>query len=79
MKRTIYEVSPKGERWAVKRRGATRATRVFDRKAEAVALAREIAKRSRSLGRDSQVVIQREDGTIQTEHTYGHDPHPPLG
>lgn len=73
--RTIYEVSPKGERWAVKRRGAARATRVFDRKVDAVSHAREIAKRHR----DSQVLIQREDGTFQTEHTYGHDPFPPAG
>ena len=39
-------------------------------KAEAIARAKELAK-AESLG---QVVIQRKDGQIQTEHTYGQDP-----
>ena len=26
-----------------------------------------------------QVVIHKQDGTIQTEHTYGKDPYPPKG
>jgi hypothetical protein len=37
--------------------------------------AKDLAK-AQPLG---QVVIHRTDGQIQTEHTYGKDPHPPKG
>jgi uncharacterized protein YdaT len=73
--RTTYDVSPRGERWAVKRRGAERATAIFDNKEEAIERAKHVAKRVV----DSQVVVGKADGTIQTEYTYGHDPFPPKG
>ena len=47
----------------------------YDTKAEAKARAKELAKKQ-VLG---QVIIHKEDGTIQTEHTYGKDPYPPKG
>ena len=46
-----------------------------DTKAEAIARAKELAKKQ-ALG---QVIIHKQDGTIQTEHTYGKDPYPPEG
>jgi hypothetical protein len=73
--RAIYDVIPRGERWAVKGRGAKRAVGVFDDKKDAVRRAKDIAKR----WVESQVVIRKQDGTIQTEHTYGTDPFPPRG
>jgi DNA modification methylase len=74
-KRKTYDVSPKGSQWTVKERGATRAVGNFDKKADAVQRAREVAKNQPI----SQVVIRKLDGTIQTEHTYGKDPYPPKG
>lgn len=74
-KRRTYDVSPKGNEWTVKERGADRAVGNFDRKAEAVERAREVAKNQQL----SQVVIRKQDGSIQTEHTYGRDPYPPRG
>lgn len=74
-KRRTYDVSPKGEQWTVKERGASRAVGNFDKKSEAVERAREVAKNQPL----SQVVIRKQDGSIQTEHTYGQDPHPPKG
>lgn len=74
-KRRTYDVSPKGNEWTVKERGADRAVGNFDRKAEAVERAREVAKNQPL----SQVVIRKQDGSIQTEHTYGRDPYPPRG
>lgn len=35
--RTVYDVVPRDGKWAVKRRGAERATGVFDDKVDAVA------------------------------------------
>ncbi len=73
--RVSYDVSPRGEQWAVTRRGASRASAVMDDKREAVERARELAKG----WRESQVVVRKGDGRIQTEYTYGKDPFPPRG
>lgn len=69
--RATYWVSPTDRKeWKVKLEGAKRASAVFDDKADAIARAKALAK-AQPLG---QVVIQRGDGQIQTEHTYGKDP-----
>ena len=74
-KRKTYDVSPKGNQWSVKERGADRAIGNFDNKSDAIRRAKEVAK-NQSL---SQVVVRKQDGTIQTEYTYGEDPYPPRG
>ena len=74
-KRKTYDVSPSAGRWEVKGRGAKRAVALFDTKTDAVARATTIAKKLP----ESQVVIRKADGTIQTEYTYGNDPFPPKG
>lgn len=75
-KRTTYHVTkrPDGQ-WQTKAEGASRASAVADTKAAVVDRARDIAK-AQPLG---QVVIHKSNGQIQTEHTYGKDPHPPKG
>jgi uncharacterized protein YdaT len=75
-KRTTYHVTqrPDGQ-WQAKAEGASRASTVAPRKAEAVERARDLAK-GQPLG---QMVIHGADGRIQTEHTYGKDPYPPKG
>ncbi len=66
-------VSPDGDGgWDVKTQGAKKATGNYEDKVEAVKRAKEVAKAAPS-GR-GQVIIQRRDGIIQTEHTYGADP-----
>lgn len=74
-KRRTYDVTPKGDQWSVKERGADRAVGNFDKKSDAVDRAREVARNQEK----AQVVIRKQDGTIQTEHTYGNDPYPPKG
>jgi len=74
--RKIHHVMPgSGGRWQVKGGGAQRATSLHETKAEALTRARELAK-SLPL---AQVIVHKQDGTIQTEYTYGEDPHPPDG
>jgi hypothetical protein len=74
--RKVYHVTPgAGDHWQVKGEGNRRATSLHPTKEEAVSRARELAK-GRSLG---QVIVHKNDGTIQTEYTYGDDPHPPKG
>jgi uncharacterized protein YdaT len=74
--RKTYHVTPNQEGgWNVKGEGASRASSTHETKADAVDRARELAK-SQSLG---QVVVHKQDGTIQTEYTCGKDPCPPRG
>ncbi len=75
-KRTVPYVSPsKRGGWNVKKQGAQRASRHFDRKTDAVDYGSHIAKQT-GLG---QLKIQKQDGQFQTEYTYGKDPFPPEG
>jgi len=75
-RRKTYHVIPRTNGgWNVKLENASRASSSHETKADAVARARELAKRQ-ALG---QVIIHKQDGTIQTEHTYGKDPYPPKG
>ena len=75
-KRKTYHVIPGTDGcWKVKEEKASRASNSQETKAEAVERAKELAK-NQGLG---QVVIHKQDGTIQTEHTYGKDPYPPKG
>ena len=75
-KRTVYHVTKKtGGGWNVKKEGGIRASGHFHLKEQAVDLGRTLAK-STNLG---QLKIHKENGRIQTEHTYGKDPYPPKG
>lgn len=74
MKNKTYRVAPHPEGWSVKLDGAQRASAVCDTKAQAVERAKELAQT-----RELQLVIHGQNGRIQTEHTYGHDPYPPKG
>lgn len=75
-KRKVVHVTPHTEGgWQTKTEGAQRATSRHEKKAEAVAAGKQQAKNV-DLG---QIRIHGKDGKIQTEHTYGNDPHPPKG
>ena len=65
-------VSPHPDGWQVKAENATKATKVFDTKKEAVDKAKEIAK-----NQQSELTIQGKDGKIQNKNSYGNDPNPP--
>jgi hypothetical protein len=74
-RRTVVHVTPNKRTgdWNVKKSGSNIGT--FERKSDAVEVGKDIAKGAGH----GQIVIHRQDGTIQTEHTYGGDPHPPKG
>jgi Uncharacterized protein conserved in bacteria (DUF2188) len=75
-KRSVYHVTPKkGGGWNVKKEGNQKASGTFDKKTDAVAQGKSLAKKA-PLG---QIKIHKQDGTIQTEYTYGKDPYPPKG
>ena len=59
-------------RWAVQTDGTKRADSLHERKAEAVARGREVAK-----NKHTDLVIKNQDGRIADRDSYGHDPFPP--
>jgi hypothetical protein len=75
MARRTYHVTPYGDRWRVKRRGALRATSIHPCKTDAIARAKELAKR----GPRGQVRVHGRDGAIRDEWTYGEDPRVWMG
>lgn len=65
--RTVYEVVPHPDGWAVQKGGADRATSVHGTKKEAVEAGRTVA----SDHPPSQLIVQRQDGSVQDSFTYG--------
>ncbi len=69
--RKVYHVVPNPNGgWLVKEEKNKNPSARADRKPEAVARAKELAKKAK-LG---QVIIHKRNGQIQTEYTYGEDP-----
>ena len=60
--------------WSVKKSGATKSSRNFVTQREAIAYARDKAKKS-----SGELYIHRTDGRIRERNSYGNDPFPPKG
>jgi len=73
--RVSYDVSPRGDEWTVTRRGPTRATAVLERKQDAIARAKEVAKG----WRDSAVLRRKGEWTRPDGIRDGYEPCPPPG
>ena len=58
--------------WSVKKGGATRASKHFDTKKEAVSWGRKVSDKQ-----NSEFVVHNRDGTIQRKDSHGNDPLPP--
>ncbi len=75
-KRVVYHVTPHPDGgWQVKKRKASEPESRHPTKVLAVARAKELAKACQP----SQVIVHRQNGTIEDESTYGADPYPPAG
>lgn len=59
--------------WSVKKGGASKASRTFDSKSSATAYGREVSQ-----SKGSDLIVHREDGTIQSSDCYG-NPCPQKG
>lgn len=60
--------------WQVKGEGNSKATVRTDTQAEAIAVAREIAR-----NQESELFIHGMNGRIRERNSYGNDEHPPEG
>ena len=58
--------------WNVRSSGASRATKAFDTKRDAVTYARVLARKEAT-----ELFVHKRDGTISERDTYGRDPYPP--
>ncbi|PRH86563.1 hypothetical protein C5L14_14610 [Labrys okinawensis] len=76
-RRIVYRVLKVGDRWWVRRDEEPAAD--FRTKNAAVMAATRLALQVHQDGHDAQLVVHHEDGTIEAERTYGHDPFPPRG
>lgn len=75
-KRSVCHVTPDSKGgWNVKKEGGRRSSGNFDKKTDAIDRGKELAKS----GSTGQLKIHKQDGTFQTEYTYGNDPYPPKG
>lgn len=73
--RTNQHVTPHPDGgWQVKGAGNSRATVRTDTQAEAISIAREIAR-----NQGSELFIHRPNGQIRDRNSYGNDPFPPKG
>jgi len=67
-------VSPHKDGWEVKSAGSEHAAAVFEKQAEAVHKAIELAQHKKA-----ELIVQKENGTIAWRNSYGNDPYPPRG
>ncbi len=73
MSRKTHHVMPaNGGGWNVKKGGAQKASRHFDRKTEALEYGREVSR-----NQSSELIIHGKDGKIQQADSHGNDPCPP--
>ena len=75
--RKILYVSPHGTQWNIHWEGESSGI-IQERKEDAIAIARKMVAEL-GAGTVSEIRVQRSDGTLQTEWTYGRDPYPPKG
>ena len=70
----IQHVVPRDGKWAVRRTGSDRVTKLFNTQKEAIAQGRKIAR-----NQGTELYVHGRDGRIRERDSYGHDPHPPDG
>jgi hypothetical protein len=68
--RTQIHLVPEGERWKVQIDGNSNATSAHDTKDAALAAARDLAHQRAP----SQLIIHRQNGSVQTRHSYNPNP-----
>jgi hypothetical protein len=71
-KKTHHVVPNPDGGWNVKKGGADRASKHFEKKQDAVDWGRDVSRKQ-----GSEFVIHRKDGTIQDKDSHGKDPMPP--
>lgn len=74
MSKAGQHVVPDGDKWSVRKSGASRASATFKTQKQAILKATEMAKNQRT-----ELYIHGRDGRIRERNSYGNDRHPPKG
>ncbi|MES0159300.1 MULTISPECIES: DUF2188 domain-containing protein [unclassified Mesorhizobium] len=75
MNKKGQHVVPNGDKWSVRRSGASRASGTFSTQKEAIERARDIAR-----NQQTELYVHGRDGRIRERDSYsGNDPFPPKG
>jgi hypothetical protein len=74
MSKKGQHVVPNGDKWSVRRAGASRASGTYTTQEEAIERAKDIAQSQRT-----ELFIHGRDGRIRERNSYGRDPLPPKG
>ena len=74
MSKKGQHVVPSGNKWSVRKAGASRASGTFETQAEAIKKARELAR-----NQQTELYIHGKDGLIRERNSYSGDPFPPKG
>jgi len=72
MSRKSQHVAPSGDKWSVRRSGASRASGIYNTQQEAIDRARDIAR-----NQQTELYIHGRDGRIRERNSFGQDPFPP--
>ena len=67
-------VLPSKNGWVVKKAGASKASKVFEKQDSAIKFGTKIAKNNKT-----ELIVHGKDGRIRERNSYGNDPHPPRG
>jgi hypothetical protein len=74
MSKKGVHVVPRGNGWAVKREGSSRASKVTETQRQAIQAGRETARRE-----GAELVIHSQSGRIREKDSHGNDDCPPRG
>lgn len=74
MSKKGQHVVPNGEKWSVRRAGASRATGTYTTQQEAIEKAEKIAR-----NQGTELYVHGRDGRIRERSSFGSDPFPPKG
>ncbi|MDX8440483.1 DUF2188 domain-containing protein [Mesorhizobium australafricanum] len=75
MSKKGQHVVPNGDKWSVRRSGASRASGTYSTQKEAIERARDIAR-----NQQTELYVHGRDGRIRERDSYsGSDPFPPKG
>jgi hypothetical protein len=67
-------VTTRGDKWAVKGEGNSKATSLHNTQKEAIEAAKSIA-----INQKSELIIQNKQSQIREKNSYGNDDNPPTG
>jgi hypothetical protein len=77
-RKVMHVVHKNAKGWILEEEGGSELG-TFETKDEAIKAGQKRGRGSQQRAQDAQVIIHHQDGSIETEYTYGHDPRRTAG